>query len=250
MNRNEGRNSDISIVLCRVKESGNVGSVCRAMKTMGIERLLLADCPEFDEEKSRMMAVHAWDVYKKAARFATLDAALTGFSLSAGFTRRRGEKRKEHSLPLRDFAASVGRRPAAPLALVFGNERDGLSDSELDRCTLAVHIPSSKSCPSLNIAQAVQVACYEFFNAASAMAPACPATGGPASREAVDTGVQTIAVALSEVGFFRLSDDSRVRCFLRDLCERSGASKTEIDYLRRLFLKTIALARKNPSDPS
>ena len=64
---NEG--SNISVVLCRVRESGNVGSICRAMKTMGIEKLLLADCPAYEEEKVHMMAVHAYDLYENAVRY-------------------------------------------------------------------------------------------------------------------------------------------------------------------------------------
>jgi len=246
MDRSEGSLSNISIILCRVRESGNVGSVCRAMKTMGVERLILADCPIFDEEKVRMMAVHAGDVFEKAARFPTLESSLAGFPLSAGFTRRKGEKRKASSAPLRDFAAKTGGSPPAPLALVFGSEKDGLTDEELGLCSMAVHIPSSEAFPSLNIAQAVQVACYEFFAAEQASARVRPDARGPAVRAEVDAGVQDIVAALSELGFFRQSGDAYLRRFLRDLCERSGASDAEVGYLRKTFLKTIALARKHP----
>jgi TrmH family RNA methyltransferase len=243
---------DISVVMCRVRESGNVGSACRAMKTMGIARLLLANCPEYEEEKVRMMAVHARDVYENARRFATLEDALAEFPLSAGFTRRMGEKRKESSAALRDFVGRVSMLAPAPLALVFGNEKDGLSDSELDLCSLAVHIPSSEACPSLNIAQAVQVACYEFFITASLATPILRASDKPraltAPRLLIDENVSEIAGALLGLGFFRKSDDSHLRRFLREFCERASASPAEVDYLKRIFLKTAALALKHPSD--
>jgi tRNA/rRNA methyltransferase len=91
------RLSRFAVVLCRAEESGNVGSACRAMKTMGVSRLVLAGCPDYDEDRVRMMAVHAFDVYERAERFPDLASALAGFSLSSGFTRRRGEKRKAFS---------------------------------------------------------------------------------------------------------------------------------------------------------
>jgi tRNA/rRNA methyltransferase len=82
--------SRYAVVLCRAEEAGNVGSTCRAMKTMGLSRLVLAGCPAYDEERVRTMAVHAYDVYEAALRFPDLGAALGAFSVSAGFTRRRG----------------------------------------------------------------------------------------------------------------------------------------------------------------
>jgi len=228
-----------------------VGSTCRAMKTMGLARLLLADCPEYSEEKVRMMAVHAFDVFEKAERYDTLSAALDGFPFSAGFTRRTGERRKCASESLREFAQRMALRISSPFAIVFGNEKDGLSDEELNLCSVAVHIPTSESCPSLNVAQAVQVACYEFFAAAidrsslantRAPAPAPPPSAAPAPRAAVEREISTIAETLAKAGFFKKSNDSYMKRFLRDLCERAGASPDEIQYLRKLFLKSIALS--------
>jgi tRNA/rRNA methyltransferase len=227
---------------------------------MGVQRLLLAHCPEYEEGKVRMMAVHAWDLYEKAERFESLGEALADFSLSAGFSRRVGEKRKAVSLPLRTFAQSFVARTSAsgisaPLALVFGNEKDGLTDEELGLCSLAIHIPSSKAFPSLNVAQAVQLACYEFFIAAAEARPHArnsgpsePASESPARRRLVDAEVSAIIAALAERGFFRKSDDSHIRSFLRELCERSGAVPAEVDYLKKLFLKAAALAPKDRTE--
>ncbi|MCE1196837.1 RNA methyltransferase, partial [bacterium] len=184
-----------------------------------------------------------------ARRFASLGEALAGQALSAGFSRRIGERRKGFSVPLRDFAADVGSRPAAPVAFVFGNEKDGLTDRELGLCSLAVHIPTSDAFPSLNVAQAVQVACYEFFAArgGEAKTPArLPLV--PASRAEIDAQVSEIVDALAAVGFFNKSDDSHVHGFLRDLCERGAATANEVAYLRKLFLKAAALASR-PSRP-
>jgi tRNA/rRNA methyltransferase len=221
------------------------------MKTMGFRELLLADCPAYDERIVATLAVHAYDIYENARRFQSLEAALSGFPLSAGFTRRGGERRKASTVALRDFAAEAGGRSTSgegkKLALVFGNEKHGLSDSELACCTLSVHIPSSPEFPSLNVAQAVQVACYEFFAAQKthAAVPSELETAAPAPRALVDSEVTKIAGTLGDLGFFRKSDDSHVRQFLRDLCERAGASETEVRYLRELFLKCVAMAGKS-----
>lgn len=258
--------SDIHIVLCRVRESGNVGSICRAMKTMGIAKLRLAECPEYEVDKVRMMAVHAFDLFEGSRRFATLQEALADISLSAGFTRRVGERRKESSIRLKDFVAGLRSRPPSPVALVFGNEKDGLTDMELGLCSLAVHIPSAESCPSLNVAQAVQVACYEFFRSADtgqSMEAGKPVEADksavsdksqrgkaatPALRENVDSAVATIADTLAKAGFFKMSGDIYARRFLRDLCERAGASAAEVAYLEKLFIKAFALSSRSPPD--
>lgn len=229
------------MVLCRAQEPGNVGSACRAMKTMGITRLVLADCPDYDQARVATMAVHAFDVYGSAVRFPTLAEALAGFSVSAGMTRRRGERRKSHSLSLRDFVDGLHRPDGAagPVALVFGNEKDGLSDAELAACSRAVHIPSSDAFPSLNLAQAVQVACYELFMRAL---DGRDGSADAADRTLTDASAKRITEALAGLGFFRKSDDAACRLFLRDMAERASLSVSELEYFTRLFLKTAAIS--------
>ncbi len=246
-----------AIVLCRVKESGNLGSLCRAMKTMGMERLILANCPEYDEVLVKTMAVHAFDVYETAIRYASLEEALREFSLSAGFSRRSGSRRKGESISVRNFTrtlAGLENTVAAfkfrnePVALVFGNERDGLSDEELACCSLAVHIPSSDAFPSLNVAQAVQVACYEIFiSQAEANARILTSDENPVKaceRIEVDRHIEPVLEAFAAKGAFRLSDRDYMRNFLRDLCERAGASSVELEYLAQSYRKALALGSK------
>jgi TrmH family RNA methyltransferase len=228
------------VVLCRAEEAGNVGSACRAMKTMGITRLCLAACPDFNELKVRTMAVHAADLYAGARRFDSLAEALAGASLSAGLTRRRGERRKSFSLDLESFARTALARPEGDIALVFGNEQSGLNDEELDLCSLAVHIPTSELFPSLNLAQAVQVACYELRR--QALAGQAFPSYTPARREAVDASVTRISGRLGELGFFKKNDGADLREFLRDMSERAALSPAELRYLENIMQKTATLA--------
>jgi tRNA/rRNA methyltransferase len=218
------------------------------MKTMGFGTLILADCPEFDAEKVRMMAVHAFDVYENAGKVVSLGQALSDSVLSAGFTRRKGERRKELSYPVREFARLCAARPPGPLSLVFGNEKDGLTDAELAECTYAVHIPTSEAFPSLNVAQAVQIACHEFFSLSEPGAPPRKAKAEgflPASRALIDEQVDFIAETLAKAGFFRKTDDSHARHFLREICEKAALSSVDVKYLGKLFAKAVALGDRS-----
>lgn len=229
------------VVLCRAEEAGNVGSACRAMKTMGLTRLSLAACPGYDEARVRTMAVHAADLYEGALRFPTLGEALAGTSLSAGFTRRRGEKRKSFSIDAESFARLAAGRPGGDVALVFGNEKSGLSEEELSACSLAVHIPTSSIFPSLNLAQAVQIASYELRRFA---------LGGrrgsyePAPRSAVEEAIGRLSRRLEELGFFRLNQGADLKAFLRDSAERAAYSPSELRYFESFVQKMAGLAGK------
>jgi TrmH family RNA methyltransferase len=230
--------SDIAIVLCRAEEGGNVGSACRAMKTMGLSRLVLAGCPDYDESRVRMMAVHAFDVYEAAQIFPSLSSALAGFSLSAGFTRRRGERRKAFSLSVEEMAARALAQPAGGVALVFGNERTGLTEEEIKLCSLAAHIPSSEAFPSLNLAHSVQVACYELRRQALGGKDGGP---GSVSRAEVEEAVSRIAAHLREIGFFKVSRDRDLSDFLRDSAERAAYTPTELRYFESVFRKAAGM---------
>jgi tRNA/rRNA methyltransferase/tRNA (cytidine32/uridine32-2'-O)-methyltransferase len=180
---------DIVIILCRVTEPGNVGAVCRAMKNMGLSRLRIAGTAResLDEGAIRARAIHAADIWEGAAFFDTLAASAADCSLLIGTTRRRGRRRKQVSLAPGELAAWLRNKPG-PAALVFGNERTGLEDHELDLCHIASHIPVSGAFPSLNLSHAVQIYAYELFLALEA-----GTAGGGAGTEAVADGGGTKA---------------------------------------------------------
>lgn len=231
--------SGFAVVLCGAEEAGNVGSACRAMKTMGLGRLILAACPTYDESRVATMAVHAFDVYERAERFPDLRSALAGFSLSAGFTRRRGERRKAFSLTAEEFAERACERGGG-VALVFGNERAGLTGQELGLCSLAVHIPVSDAFPSLNLAQAVQIACYELWKRALG------GLGGgvrPADRGGIEAAVSRMVEDLRSIGFFKITRDRDLRVFLRDTAERAAMTVGELRYFESIFRKAAGMIR-------
>jgi tRNA/rRNA methyltransferase len=240
-----------TIVLCRVEGAMNVGAACRAMKSMGLTRLVFASCPEYDEVEVRTHALHAFDVYLAAARYADLGTALAEYSYAAGFTRRKGQRRKE-SLAVDTFAASLAGSGTQHGALVFGNERDGLSDAELALCDDAVSIPSSEMFPSLNLSHAVQIACWELRKAFQGRLPGLDdvlqAERQPALREASGAGAKRIADALSDAGFFKIAGRPEIETFLRSIVARAGLSEAELGRFVTLFVKLGALAGRGGRD--
>jgi len=246
----------IAVALCRVEGSTNVGAACRAMKAMGIRRLVLAACPDHDETEVRTYALGAYDVYESAERFDDLGEALGGFSIAAGLTRRVGQRRKE-SAALPEFASRLAARlvvhagdteaPADSAALVFGNERDGLSDAELSLCDEAVRICTSELFPSLNLSHAVQVACWELREAILAASTRdLPERGRGAGRTAAPRSsiareASRMADAMQAAGLYKLAGRSDAEAFLREVAARAALSETELERLSSLFTRLGAV---------
>jgi tRNA/rRNA methyltransferase len=162
----------IRIVLVRPIYGGNLGSVCRAMKNMGLGDLaLVAPAATLDFAEAQKMAIHAVDILDRRRVHATLPEAVADCALVAGTTARPGLYRS-HSRAPREWAAHlVQAAQDERVAVVFGPEDDGLSNEELALCTQIVRIPSSPRYASLNLAQAVMICCYEIFLAAGEFEP-------------------------------------------------------------------------------
>lgn len=156
------RMSRIAVVLVRTSHPGNIGSAARAMKTMGLSRLVLAAPETPVTAESYALAAGAGDILDKAVIRPSLAAALEGAELAvaASARLRRGEK---PVLDPRAAAATV--RECADCgrnaALVFGCERTGLTNQELEICHCHVTIDADEDYSSLNLAMAVQVLCHE-----------------------------------------------------------------------------------------
>lgn len=227
-----------AVVLCRVEGSMNVGATCRAMKVMGLSRLVLAACPDYDDVEIRMHSLHAYDVFEHAQWQPSLGQALSSFTMAAGFTRRTGQRRKENvSLP--SFAASlVGR--SGDVALVFGNERDGLSDDELSLCDEAVSIASSNLFPSLNLSHAVQIACWEVRKSLGGLS--VDSVCKTAARDKVERAAHDIADALQAAGLYKLAGRTDAEVFIRSVASRAGLSDTELERFKALFVRLGALS--------
>lgn len=152
----------IHIILVGTQHPGNIGSAARAMKTMGLTRLKLVQPQRFPDREAFVMAAGADDLLERAEQFESLADAMADCRVALGCTaRRRGISLPEYRP--RDAAARMLEECGqAPVALVFGRERTGLTNEELQRCHAAVHIPANPDYSSLNLAAAVQILSYEL----------------------------------------------------------------------------------------
>jgi len=228
--------SRIEIVLVDTQTDENIGAVCRAMKTMGLSRLVLVSSRNYDDHQIRKMAIHAYDLYEKHTRFSSLKEALQNSSLSVGATRRRGKFRKYFSYLPHQLAEQVQNIGGGTVSIVFGRESDGLTVDELQLCDAAVRIPTSRSFPSLNLAQAVQIICWELRRNLTA------ADGfQPVTRTILESTTETLADSLEQIGFFKQDEKEEVRRFYRDILARAGLSRNEAARIEKHFRKIAGI---------
>ena len=273
---------NIVIVLDHPDEPRNIGAACRAMANNDIKDLRIVGKKEnYDEEKVHTLAIHAGYIYDNAKFFDDINAATADCTLSAGTTRRRGKNRgrlllpeefaeeaakitgdSEDSAMPRDTAGSsennsmprdtadspednsMPRGTAGRVAVVFGNERTGLTDEQLDMCTIGVTIPSSEDFGSLNLSHAVQIMCYHLFR--------CKKNGisgyTPLPLERLDKTVKTIADNLQKIGFFKVTGRDDMEIFWRSVLARAALSESEAQYIEKTFCKMSGLAGKNKNE--
>jgi tRNA/rRNA methyltransferase/tRNA (cytidine32/uridine32-2'-O)-methyltransferase len=230
---------DVKIILSQVSEAGNAGAVCRAMKNMGLCELRLSAPKTLDTEKIASRAVHAMDIWENARFFDNLASAAADCAVIVGTTRRRGHHRKSVSMPPRELAAWLARREG-PAALVFGNERTGLEDAELDLCNAASHIPVCEIQPSLNLSHAVQIYAYELF---LALEPQNPVKGEWTAMTQSEVYALTASITdtLESLGFYKHPGKEEQYRFLRDVISRAGLTDREGGYLKDIFAKAARL---------
>ncbi|MCC8394443.1 RNA methyltransferase [Paraburkholderia sp. MMS20-SJTR3] len=155
-------------VLVEPSHPGNVGAAARALKTMGFARLVLVSprVPNVQNDPEAIaMASGADDVLASAHVVPTLAEALTGVHWSIALTARLREYGPPQWTPRAAAAVAHQQAVHGEIALVFGNERTGLSNDDVERCSAIAHIPANPAYSSLNLAQAVQVLAYELRTA-------------------------------------------------------------------------------------
>ena len=240
--------SNIRIVLVGTQHPGNIGSAARAMKTMGLSRLVLVAPERAPDADSYALAAGADDVLAAAVTHETLADAIADCRLVLGCTARSRRIALEELEP----RAAGGRAVVEALgggevALVFGRERTGLSNDEYELCHVAVHIPANPDYSSLNLAMAVQVLSYEIRLAALAAIPATVVEGEreepPASHAEMESFFAQLADTLDAIDFHKGRAPESAMRKLRRLFLRAQPDIREVRILRGVLADAQRMAR-------
>ncbi|MCY1412607.1 tRNA (cytidine/uridine-2'-O-)-methyltransferase TrmJ [compost metagenome] len=248
---------NIRVVLVNTSHPGNIGGAARAMKNMGLSRLVLVDPLDFPSHEADARASGANDILEGAQVVATLEDALVGCNLVLG-TSARDRRIPWPLLDPRESGAKAIEHAGQgeEIALVFGREYAGLTNEELQRCHFHVHIPSNPEFSSLNLAAAVQVLCYEVRMAWLA------AGGQPTKVEKFEvTSVRSAELAtmdemerfyehlektLIDIAFLDPEKPKHLMARLRRLYGRSSVNRSEMSILRGILTETQKVARGEP----
>lgn len=153
----------IRIILVEPSHPGNVGAIARSMANMGICNLVLVNAPHIVTSEALKRASGAARILQEAKHCPSLDKAVADCTLVFGTTSRRRSIRWPTLAPEQAMKMSVLQQ--ARLALVFGRERNGLENAELDLCNYMIRIDVDEEFPSMNLASAAAILCYEFRKA-------------------------------------------------------------------------------------
>ncbi|HUL56933.1 MAG TPA: RNA methyltransferase [Usitatibacter sp.] len=227
--------SRISVVLSRPGHPGNVGAAARALKTMGFSDLRLVAPRKPPGAEAAALASGALDVLEAARTFDRLEEALADVELAVGFSARSRDL-SHPVVALREAAPRLLAAAAAGrVALVFGNETFGLTNEELGRCQMLCNIPANPRYSSLNLAAAVQVACYEVSTAAALHAPAAGAVKHPAAIEDIEALYAHWESSMAASGFLDPRRPKRLMERMRRLFGRARLEREEVKLLRGML---------------
>lgn len=239
----------LRIVLVGTQHPGNIGSAARAMKTMGLSKLVLVAPEKAPDRDTQAMAAGADDLVEAAPVFATLADAVADCRWVLGATARNRRIQLEPLHPRDAAGRAVLAAASGPVALVFGRERTGLDNEELQLCHAAVHIPSDPAFSSLNLAAAVQVLSYELRCALLGDAGAAgdvrtpPPGEGAASHAELEGLFGQLAETLDQIDFHKGRAPESAMRKLRRLYLRANLDSAEIRLLRGVLADAQRMAR-------
>ena len=247
----------IRIVLVAPSHPGNIGSAARAMKTMGLESLWLVAPERFPATEATVMAAGADDVLQRAHVVPDLRTAIADCGLIVGTT-ARGRHLPWRIVEPREAALEIAAAaPASEVAILFGNERTGLENTQLQLCHTLLTIPTGTKYTSLNLAMAVQVVSYEVCLALRdrrldpGALPAAREAEGPvplASAADMEKFYAHLAQVLDEIDFRDRTDSGHLMARLRRLFQRTVLDQNEMNILRGI-LTAVQGRRRRAGDP-
>ncbi len=237
----------IRIVLVETSHSGNIGATARAMKNMGFFELVLVAPKQFPHADATARAAGADDILARARVVDSLDDAVSDCHLVIGASVRKRAIQWPLWTP-RECAYQLAQQPRShKVAIVFGRERSGLSNEEMDLCQMGLHIPCNPEYSSLNVAAAVQIVVYELRLAGLEKSSETVLPDEDLANHAqLESFYQHLKQTLYDIGFLHSSKQApSILRRLRRLFARSRLEKREVDILRGILSCAQRQGEKN-----
>ncbi|MDH5501946.1 MAG: tRNA (cytosine(32)/uridine(32)-2'-O)-methyltransferase TrmJ [Gammaproteobacteria bacterium] len=226
----------IRIVLVGTTHPGNIGAVARAMKNMGLDELFLVNPLHFPHEDAVARASGAEDLLESAKVLSSLDEAIADCSYVAGASARSRTIGWPSMAPRECATRLVQESLQGSVAVVFGPEKSGLTNEDLDRCHTLLTIPTEPTFSSLNLAMAVQVMSYELRMARVGSELLQQAPEAPlATAEELENFYTHLEQILISSGFLKPDNPRHLMRRLRRLFARALPDKNEINILRGML---------------
>jgi len=231
--------ASIRLVLSHTSHPGNIGATARAMKTMGLENLSLVNPKEFPSADATARASGADDLLSNAQVCTDINQALAGCSLVLGASARTRSIECPVISPAECARMACAESSTGKVALLFGCERSGLSNAEIDRCHMLVQIPTSPEYSSLNLAAAVQIICYEVLVAAQGtVVQEQSPQHDKVSADEMERFYQHLEQTLIELDFLDPENPRQLMRRLRRLYNRARLDENEVNILRGMLSAT------------
>jgi TrmH family RNA methyltransferase len=225
--------ANIRIVLVEPSHPGNIGAAARAMKNMGLESLVLVRPRQFPHAEATARASGAESVLAQARVVDTLAQAIADCGFIAATTSRVRDQ-NFRILDVREAALRITQESTSgPVGVLFGAERTGLRNEDLEPSHVLIRIPVSDAYPSLNLAMAVQVVTYELLRAAGVQASAPPRSAPFASPEEMERLYRHLEEVLEEIDFRdRTQSGTHLMSRIRRFLQRAELDQNEANILR------------------
>lgn len=231
---------NIRIVLCNTSHPGNIGSAARAMMTMNIFDLVLVNPERFPHAQARAQASGAMAVLDNIRVVGTLEEAVADCGWVVATSARPRHLGDEPYTPWGFADRAVSIASTNRVALVFGTERTGLTNEELERCHAVSMVPVNPKYSSLNLSQAVQIFCYELRKAAMPEVPKVAKKKdaevyAPPAAEEVERFYEHLQSVLLQTGFLDPQNPRALMRRLRTFFNRAQPDRNEINMLRGIL---------------
>ncbi|NND82370.1 MAG: RNA methyltransferase [Gammaproteobacteria bacterium] len=238
----------IRVILVRTYHPGNIGSAARSMKTMGLSDLCLVQPRDFPSIEATRMAAGAADLVNHARCVDDLASAVADCTtVIASTARPRGYDLPELS-PQAAARLLLEQSTTAPVALIFGPERMGLHNKDMQHARYRVTIPANPDYNSLNMAAAVQTLSYEIFKAAGehyqGVASTKPERQLPTTEDLERLHVH-LETVLREIQFLRPHEGETLQR-LRNLISRAEPDQLDANILRGILSAIQKSANNQP----